>query len=138
MSGKYDDIIGLPHHVSETHAQMPLSKRAAQFAPFAALTGYEEAVKEAARLTEMKTELTDEARLALGDKLSQAVSDVNRGSSVDITYFVPDRRKDGGEYVTVSGTIKRIDHYTGCVIMSSGLKISMDDICSIDGDFFEE
>ncbi len=126
---KYKDIIDLPHHVSETRAQMPMRSRAAQFLPFAALSGYDEAVRESARRTREKIELAEDAREELDAALRRAVSE---GAEVDVTYFVPDARKSGGEYVSVRGRIKRVDTLVGVLLMSGGEMISLEDVLSVD------
>ena len=115
--GKYDDIINLPHHVSATHLPMPMEKRAAQFAPFAALTGHEEAIKETARLTDRFKELSDEEKSIISDKLQYAIRNDNK---IEITYFSPDKTKKGGFYKKVKGKIKKLDEYDNSLIMQSG------------------
>lgn len=126
----YDDIINLPHHVSECHPQMPMSDRAAQFSPFAALSGYEAAVRETARMTDSKIELTEEEQAALNDQL-QLLSELDSGAEALFTYFQPDQKKAGGAYITVSGCIKRLDDFERTVILTDGTKISVEDILSI-------
>lgn len=102
----YDDIINLPHHVSKIHTPMPMIKRAAQFAPFAALTGYDEAVEETARVTEDFVTLTDEETDGINHTIVEAM---NAGKEISLRYFEPDKSKAGGEYRTVVGTIKKIE-----------------------------
>lgn len=128
---RYDDIIGLPHHVSKTHPQMPLSARAAQFAPFAALTAHGEAVKETARLTDERIELDEDCRAALDLKLLQIYRQQDTHPSATITYFVPDRQKTGGVYVEAVGRVKKIDEYERAVILTDGTKIPADEIIDI-------
>lgn len=128
---RYDDIIGLPHHVSKTHPQMPLSARAAQFAPFAALTAHGEAVKETARLTDERIELDEDCRAALDLKLLQIHRQQAAHPSVTITYFVPDRQKAGGAYVEAAGRVKKIDEYERAVILTDGTKIPADEIIDL-------
>lgn len=132
MSGKYDDIIHLPHHVSPTHPQMPLSDRAAQFSPFAALTGYEAAIRETERLTTEKVELDEEAKAALDEKLRLLAEHLPERPMVSITYFQPDERKDGGEYLTVTGSVKKIDGDTRAVVMMTGERIFIEDILEVE------
>lgn len=127
---QYDDIINLPHHVSDRHPQMPMSDRAAQFSPFAALSGYEAAVHETARVTDSKIELTEEEQAALNDQL-QLLSELDSGTEALFTYFQPDQKKAGGAYITVSGSIKRLDDFQRAVILTSGTKIPVEDILSI-------
>lgn len=132
MTKSYDDIINLPRHISPTHPKMPASKRAAQFSPFAALTGHEEAVKETARLTNKRIELDEYMKYALSDQLHIIAEQINDYPKITITYFQPDPKKDGGEYITTSGTAKIIDKYERTVIMDDGLVIPISEIISID------
>ena len=136
MSAKYDEIINLPHHVSKTRPQMPMPDRAAQFAPFAALTGYDSAIKETGRLTDEKIEL-DEGILTVLDRKYQLLMDaLDEAPEIEITYFKPDERKAGGKYITATGAVKKIDDFERWITMQDGTKIPMDDILSIDGDLF--
>ncbi|KAF5065296.1 hypothetical protein DSECCO2_275570 [anaerobic digester metagenome] len=131
MTNKYDDIIHLPHHVSETHPRMPVSDRAAQFAPFAALIGYDAAVKETARLTNQRIELSEEEKAALDAQLRFAAERIGDGSEVTITYFQPDGKKSGGAYVDVTGRIKKIDDVNRQIIMRDDTNISIDEIIQL-------
>lgn len=126
---KYKDIINLPHHVSETRTRMSIESRAAQFLPFAALTGYDEAVHESARQTREKIELAEDARAALDEALRRAAAGTDE---VDVTYFVPDERKSGGEYVTVRGRIKRVDPMAGLLYLDSGERIELDAVLKVE------
>ena len=136
--GAYDDIIRLPRPASMRHPRMALPDRAAQFAPFAALTGYEAAVSETARLTDERIELDDCAKAALSDRL-RVIADGDAGQyQVSITYFRPDARKRGGDYATAAGTVKKLDEYHRIVVMAGGLKVPIDDIIAIDGAVFEK
>ena len=103
MNGKYDEIMGLPHHISKTRPQMPMSDRAAQFAPFAALTGYDAAIKETGRLTDERIELDVEALSALDMKYQLLMEALDEAPEVTITYFQPDERKAGGKYASQVG-----------------------------------
>lgn len=132
----YDDIIDLPHHVSKKHPQMKISDRAAQFAPFAALTGYDGAVKETARLTDEKIELSESALEMLNMKLQMVCDNLNDAPEVSITYFVPDKKKTGGSYFTRSGCVRRIDDFEHKVILTDGSEIEIDMISEIEGDLF--
>lgn len=134
--GNYNDIIHLPHHQSRTRPHMTLHDRAAQFSPFAALTGYEDAVKETARLTNRKLELSEEMKSELSAKLTLLQEKIKEYPEVAITYFVADNKKSGGSYVTETGTVKRIDDVTGEVIMNSRKVILIDDIAEIMGAIF--
>ena len=136
MNNRYDEIINLPHHVSKTRPQMPMSDRAAQFAPFAALTGYDSAIKETGRLTDERIELDEEALTALDMKYQLLMDALNEEPEIEITYFKPDERKSGGEYVTVIGAVKKVDDFERQITMQDGVKIPMDDVLSIDGKLF--
>ena len=136
MNGKYDEIMGLPHHVSKTRPQMPMSDRAAQFAPFAALTGYDSAIKETGRLTDERIELDVEALSALDMKYQLLMKAHDEAPEVTITYFRPDERKAGGKYVSAVGAVKKIDDFERRITMQDGAKIPMDDVLSIEGELF--
>ena len=123
ISHQYDDIIDLPHPVSENHPQMPMIDRAAQFSPFAALTGYDAAIVETARLTDQKRELSEDQKQAIGRQLHELQKRIRTHPSVTVVYFEPDRRKSGGSYKTVTGTADKVDEYTGCLHLSNGIKI---------------
>ena len=133
---QYEDIINLPHHVSPTRPQMPMSDRAAQFAPFAALTGYDAAIKETGRLTDEKIELDEEALTALDMKYQFLMDALDDAPEVTITYFQPDERKAGGKYVSAVGVVRKVDDFERRITMQDGTKITMDDILSIDGELF--
>ena len=136
MNGKYDEIMGLPHHISKTRPQMPMSDRAAQFAPFAALTGYDAAIKETGRLTDERIELDVEALNALDMKYQLLMEALDEEPEVTITYFQPDERKAGGKYLTATGAVKKVDDFERRITMQDGTKIPMDDVLSIDGELF--
>ena len=127
MNGPYDDIIDLPHPTSERHPRMPMANRAAQFSPFQALTGYDDAVKETARLTGSRAELTEEEKSILDAKLQLLAPGVDAA----ITFFQPDGRKESGAYTTVTGTVKRMDSSSHEVVLTNGRRISVDDILEI-------
>lgn len=135
-SGKYDDIIKLSHHISKKHPQMSMEERAAQFAPFAALVGYEDAVEETARITTKRIELNEEEKNALDIKLQMLNEQIRVQiyPNVIIMYFVPDLKKDGGKYIKVSGTVKRIDEYKQLIILDDKTEISINEIISINGE----
>ena len=137
MSTPYDDILLLPHHVSEKHPPMSRLDRAAQFSPFAALTGYEAAVEETARLTDQRIELDEGEKAAIDQRLTLVQERLPDPIKVTITYFVPDRKKVGGAYVNVSGTVKKIDDYERTVVLSDGTNIPINDILCIDGEIFD-
>lgn len=129
--GRYDDIINLPHHVSAVRPHMPMQDRAAQFQPFRALTGYEDAVRETARLTEEKPQLTEDEKAILDARLQKLADEIAGQPRVTLTYFQPDKKKAGGEYVTVTGKLKKIDDFEGVLILAEGERIFMEDILDI-------
>lgn len=135
-SSKYDKIINLPHHVSSTRPHMSMIDRAAQFSPFAALTGYDAAVKETARLTEQKIELGEYEKAALDQCILLLQERLKELPKVTITYFVPDERKDGGKYVSITGSVKKIDTYAKQILLVNKSKISIENILSIEGELF--
>ena len=128
----YEDMLELPHPVSKTHPQMPRRDRAAQFAPFAALTGYEEAVREAARITEEKMILDEDSKEQLDWKLRCLQEKVKEKPTITVTYFLKDEKKKGGKYVTVTGVLKKIDSYTHQFVLESGEEIPVEDIVSLE------
>ena len=128
---KYDDIIMLSRPVSSKHPPMPRKERAAQFSPFAALTGYEEAIQETGRLTEQKLTLTEDERAMIDEKLNEAEASSDR--KLTLTYFIKDPDKPGGEYVTVPASLLKLDRYTNTVWLDNGLKVPVGDIYSISG-----
>lgn len=130
--GTYDDIINLPHHVSERHPQMPIKDRAAQFSPFAALTGYEGEIKEAARLTDKKIELSEEQCAILDERLCLLEDILPGRPEVTFTYFLPDLRKEGGTYVTVTGQLKKLDRTERNILLTNGLSIPIEDLLQVD------
>lgn len=132
----YEDIINLPHHVSKTRPQMSMLDRAAQFSPFAALTGYDAAIKETGRLTDEKIELDEDTKAALDMKQAYLIEMIDEQPEITIIYFLPDARKVGGAYVTVTGNLKRFDEYERLLILTNGKKIPMDDIADIESDLF--
>ena len=125
---EYDDILALPHHVSQTHPRMSAENRAAQFAPFAALTGYGAAVKETARLTDKRLELDNDQKLLLSDKVQFIQENIKACPEVAITFFQPDEKKDGGAYVTVSGLVKKVDGYERKIVLVDGTRIPIDEV----------
>ena len=137
MTGAYDDIINLPHHVSTTRLHMTAIDRAAQFCPFAALTGYDAAIKETARLTDERIELDEYMKDALSDRLQIIADRIKEHPQIAITYFQPDAKKNGGAYVTAVSSAKKIDEYERVIVMTDGKAIPIDEIISIDGQIFE-
>ena len=134
MTDSYDDIIDLPHHVSSTRRHMTNAERAAQFSPFAALTGYGAAVEETARLTQEKLELDESAKSEINDRLLWLAQRIREAPRARITYFVPDERKAGGRYVTEAGALRRIDEYNHVLVMENGLEIPMEDIFELEAE----
>ena len=137
MTGEYDDIIHLPRPISKTHPPMSVMDRAAQFSPFAALTGYDAAIKETARLTDEKIELDEYAKDALNERLQILAEWIKDHPEIAITYFQPDAKKNGGAYVTAIGAVKKIDEYERFVVMTDGTGIFIEDIIRIDGQIFD-
>jgi len=127
----YDDIIHLPHHVSKTHPHMPIADRAAQFSPFAALTGHHEAIKEAGRMTSQKISLDENAKSILDQKLQMILE--RPSQEITLTYFLPDPQKDGGAYIDYTGVIKKADTQKRLLIMEDHTAIPIDDIIDLRG-----
>lgn len=138
MSGKYNDIIKLPHFVSKRYPQMSMHDRAAQFSPFAALTGYDDLVKETARITDQKVELDEYILDNLNERLCILKKNLSERVEVRITYFQEDLKKTGGKYLEKCGVIKKIDEFSGCIIFEDGVIIPVNDICEIEGGLFQE
>ena len=138
MKHPYDDIIDLPHHVSERHPQMSMYNRAAQFAPFAALTGHDASITEAARLTDADLELSESDAEVLNRKLAFILQHIKDYILVEIVYFEPDGKKAGGSYRTKAGFIKESDPLAGTLEMDDGSLIPIRHIRDIKGDCFEE
>jgi hypothetical protein len=134
---RYDSIKKLPHYQSVTRPHMSLYDRAAQFSPFAALTGYDDAVKETARLTDTKAELDEYEKAAINERLNRIQDTFDVQPEVSITYFLPDKKKSGGAYITVTGCVKKVDEFEHVVVMRNGTKVHIDDIAEIDGEIFE-
>ena len=138
---EYEDILHLPHPVSGTHPQMSMHDRAAQFSPVAALSGYEEAVEEEARLTEEKILLDEYEKQRIDDKLQKIRDDLQeRGKEekprISVTYFLPDQKKAGGSYVTVTGQVKKLDTYRQQLLFTDGSAIPFQEIIELEGDLF--
>ena len=134
---RYDDMLNLPHHVSLTHPQMSALARAAQFSPFAALTGYDDAVKETARLTDAKLELDEDEKARISVRLNILQEQLATHPEIIITYFVPDAKKAGGTYVSVTGTVKKIDQVEQCIRMESGETFPIENILTVHGEIFK-
>ena len=136
MKTPYADIIDLPHHVSRNHPQMSMHDRAAQFAPFAALTGYETEVGETARLTVLKRELNAQEAEELNRQLAAIIEHLSERPEVTVEYFVPDERKSGGAYVTVTGRARHISIPEKTLVMEDGTEIPLDEVVSLIGELF--
>lgn len=138
MTGPYDDIIHLPRHVSKTRRPMSRSNRAAQFSPFAALTGYDAAIRETGRLTAERIELGEDAKEVLNRKhgyLSQRIAET---PLITVTYFAPDEKKTGGAYVTVTERLKKTDTIESVLILADGTEIPFDDVLDIESEWFAD
>ena len=135
MKHPYDDIIDMPHHVSERHPQMSMYNRAAQFAPFAALTGHDAAITEAARLTDAELELSESDAEVLNRKLAYLQS-LDEKPTISVTYFVPDDKKEGGSYHTATGIVKSVEPDKGVLQFEDGTGIPVIRIKDIDGECF--
>ncbi|MFI3212781.1 MAG: hypothetical protein R3Y24_05510 [Eubacteriales bacterium] len=134
MTDNYQDILHLPHHVSTKHPPMSLMDRAAQFAPFAALTGHDVAIKETARLTDRRLELDELEQEALREKLNDIMTMIDSHPQVTLTYFQPDGKKDGGVYLTVTGYVKKIAEHKRVIYMMDGVEIPIVEIIAIESD----
>ncbi len=136
--GKYDDIININYTSLKNHPRMSLYARAAQFAPFAALTGYNDGISETARYTDSKSEIDECVKDELNRKLMIINSRINEKPEISITYFTPDKIRPGGKYETVTGYIKNIDLLKKSIIMHSDKEIYIDDIFEIEGEIFNK
>lgn len=132
----YEDIVNLPPHISQKHPQPTMMERAARFAPFAAITGYEDMVLEEARVTEERIDLDEGTKAELNEKLNVILEFLDRQPEVRFTYFEPDKRKSGGTYISVTGVVKCIDGQEHTVLLADGKKINIHDIYNIEGELF--
>lgn len=132
MSSAYDDLLNLPHHTSAVQPAMPMQNRAAQFAPFAALVGYDALIRETARLTDQKAELDESVKAELNEKLRLLLELLPQQPEVTITYFQPDNRKAGGAYRITSGIVRKFLHSENLLVMMDGSKIPVDAIAALD------
>ena len=138
FNDQYDDIIGLSHHVSPTRSRMSIIDRAAQFSPFAALTGHNEAVRETERLTDERIELDENKKTILNEKLQIIMEKQKEQPEITFTFFMPDSRKNGGKYVDITGVVKKIDETERCVRLMDGTRIFIDDLFEISGNIFAD
>ena len=133
---KYDDMIGLGHHISRSHPPMARIKRAAQFASFDALTGFGAAIHEAGRETEEKKELSEDMIDMINARLAVIQQHIKELPNIAVTYFLPDDKKAGGRYVTVSGNVRKLDGIERAIIMTDRTKIPIEDVRYIEGELF--
>ena len=131
MTTPYDDIIHLPHHVSQNHPRISMHDRAAQFSPFAALTGYEAAVGETARLTARKRELDAQEAEELNRQFAAIIEHLSERPEVAVEYFVPDERKAGGAYVTVTGRVRHVSLPEKILVLEDGTVIGLEDVVAM-------
>ena len=136
MSGPYDDIIELPHPTSTKHSRMPISDRASIFSPFAALTGHGDAIQETARLTETRIELDEDTKAVLDLKQQILADKIDEWPEVSVVWFRPDEKKDGGQYVTTTGQLKKVDDIERTLRLVDGTTIPLDDVLELWSDCF--
>lgn len=136
MTFPYDDLLHLPHLVSARHPAMPRAARAAQFAPFAALVGYEDTLAETARITDVRITLDEDEKALLNDRLSRLAALLPQQPEATFTYFVPDTKKSGGAYATHTGQVKKIAAFEQQIVLCDQTVIPMEDIVSITSPVF--
>ena len=134
---QYDDIINLQHYVSSYREHMSVLDRAAQFSPFAAVTGFDGAIKETARLTDHRIELDEVEKAILDEKLRIVQEQLSRQQEIELVFFRPDELKAGGGYISMSGTVKKIEGYEHVVVMQDGTRIPIEEIVDITGEIFQ-
>ena len=138
MTGPYDDILHLPHPTSKRHPRMPIVDRAAQFSPFAALTGHGTAIEETARVTDRRIELDEDAKEQLDQTLQLLLERIDEQPEVTVTWFSPDKKKAGGQYHTATGKLKRIDTQESRLILTDGNQIPLEDLLEIRSESFQD
>lgn len=138
MTGPYDDILHLPHPTSKRHPRMPIVDRAAQFSPFAALTGHKAAIEETARVTERRIELDEDAKEQLDQTLQLLLERIDEQPEITVTWFSPDKKKAGGQYHTATGKLKRIDTQESRLILTDGTQIPLEDLLEIRIESFQD
>lgn len=138
MTGPYDDILHLPHPTSKRHPRMPIADRAAQFSPFAALTGHKAAIEETARVTERRIELDEDAKEQLDQTLQLLLERIDEQPEITVTWFSPDKKKAGGQYHTATGKLKRIDTQESRLILTDGNQIPLEDLLEIRSESFQD
>lgn len=135
-SSRYEDMLELPHHISRERPRMAMEERAAQFSPFAALTGYGDAIRETGRLTERQLELEPDVKDRLNEKLRLLMELPSPRPEVSIVYFLPDEKKEGGSYVSVRGRVKKVDENSRQIVLENGGRIPLAAVMELDGDIF--
>ena len=138
MTGPYDDILHLPHPTSKRHPRMPIVDRAAQFSPFAALTGHGAAIEETARVTDRRIELDEDAKEQLDQTLQLLLERIDEQPEITVTWFSPDKKKAGGQYHTATGKLKRIDTQESRLILTDGTQIPLEDLLRIRIESFQD
>ena len=138
MTGPYDDILHLPHPASKRHPRMPIVDRAAQFSPFAALTGHGAAIAETARVTDRRIELDEDAKEQLDQTLQLLLERIDEQPEITVTWFSPDKKKAGGQYHTATGKLKRIDTQESRLILTDGTQIPLEDLLRIRIESFQD
>lgn len=138
MTGPYDDILHLPHPTSKRHPRMPIVDRAAQFSPFAALTGHKAAIEETARVTDRRIELDEDAKEQLDQTLQLLLERIDEQPEITVTWFSPDKKKAGGQYHTATGKLKRIDTQESRLILTDGAQIPLEDLLRIRSESFQD
>lgn len=128
----YEDIINLPHHISKKYPRMSLEARSAQFAPYAALTGYDEVLAETARITNRRIEIDENLKTIIDSKLQIIRENIKNKPQISVVYFVPDLKKNGGKYVTVNGNVKKIDEYRNVVVLEDNMEIEVKEIIQLE------
>ena len=136
MSGPYDDIIHLPHSTSKNRPRMSIHDRAAQFSPFAALSGHAAAIAETARLTDRKLELDEDTKAGLDRRQAILLEHISERPEITVTWFRPDERKSGGAYITTTGRLKKIDEIERVLVLTDGIRIPLEDVASLESDSF--
>ena len=138
MKTAYEDMIGLSRPVSQRHAPMSMIDRGAQFSPFAALTGYEEAIQETERMTDCRVELDEGEVQALNEKIQKICRSLGARPRITVTYFVNDNRKTGGQYLVKTGRVRKIDPYAGAFLFDDDMEIEFDRITAIESELFSD
>ena len=138
MSGRYDDILHLPHPTSVRHPRMPISERATIFSPFAALPGHAGAIAETARLTDQKMELDEDTKAELDRRQAVLLEHISEQPEITVTWFQPDERKDGGSYLTATGRLKKLDAIQRLLVLTDGTEIPLDDVASLESECFQD